>query len=386
MPTHASLSSRRHLVAVVLTAAVHVGVVAVLNWGAERSVRVVPPAPAADAPVQISVVELSGSAVVPTDVETRALEANPESGAEPERTRARAPETRARTPSVSPSTGKPQAPAPTPSSDGVAPEGLRDPAEGGSGVFVPSAGLADATTRREVQGALRRGTKPEGPQVPFEDTANDRGPESLGDVGFERQKDGSYRYRAPGWSFSATLRPDGRLEFDNRVTANLSAALLEASGQERFYRAKRQLMERTFALRLSMARRWAKEQIQLQLDALKRQLLEVWMRRDEPATRRRATIFELWDECEETVAVPESEAEDALATELDTVRARAGRQARQTIVSFVRKRLPEGSAHAYSRRELDALNARRRSKQRFEPYRGVKKAPAKPKGLSLQMR
>ena len=59
-------------------------------------------------------------------------------------------------------------------------------------------------------------------------------------------------------------------------------------------------------------------------------------------------IFELWDEC----------------TEDD-----AGQRARDVAVLWIQEQLPQTSAGAYTRAELDVLAQRRHSKQAFEPYR-----------------
>jgi hypothetical protein len=65
-----------------------------------------------------------------------------------------------------------------------------------------------------------------------------------------------------------------------------------------------------------------------------------------PGERRRI-LFEIWDSC----------AEDS-----------AGDFARATIIAFIRRELPEGSPHAYSREVLAQLNLVRTSRARFEPY------------------
>jgi hypothetical protein len=47
---------------------------------------------------------------------------------------------------------------------------------------------------------------------------------------------------------------------------------------------------------------------------------------------------------------------------------RVADQIRATSLAFVAERLPESSPLAYSAAELAALNGRRTSKARFEPY------------------
>ena len=392
MPSRSSPGIRR--AAAALTVVVHAGLMGLLVWGAERGRRGVPVAPPPeDEPVRVSLVALPEASVqLPEAPPPRPPDASPP----PDEPTPRSIERTEPAPASPRSEPSPPTSSPTPTPQADTPEGnpidlqsLRDSTvtEGRSGVFVPSAALTDATKRRVSEGAPRPRPAPEGPRTSFESGRVDHKPKSLGDAGFEPRKDGTYRYRAPNRAFKATLHPDGRLEFATHIPTGLTDALIAASGQERFWRAKQRLMASTYELRLSMARRWAKQQIQTQLTALGTQLRAVWRRSDRPAKQRRATIFELWDECEEGLEVPTSGAEDKLAAEVDAVRADAGHRARRTIVSFVRKHLPAGSDHAYPRRELDALNARRHSKQRFEPYdrRPAKEGSSQPQGRALRL-
>ena len=59
---------------------------------------------------------------------------------------------------------------------------------------------------------------------------------------------------------------------------------------------------------------------------------------------------------------------DEVSEEGDPELVAAGAKVRQEILWFIQRRLPAGSADAYSRAELDALNAHRKSHARFEPY------------------
>ncbi len=64
-------------------------------------------------------------------------------------------------------------------------------------------------------------------------------------------------------------------------------------------------------------------------------------------------LFDLWDECAETGPAD---------------RVRVGKQIRATIMAFIRRKIPVGGAHQYTRDELEVLNARRVSKAVFAPY------------------
>ena len=79
----------------------------------------------------------------------------------------------------------------------------------------------------------------------------------------------------------------------------------------------------------------------------------LWIDARWPVAYRRQLLFELWDECLD-------EGPDDLVL--------ASTQARRTIEAFVRKRLPRGSADAFSDGELEQLNVRRESKEAFRPY------------------
>jgi hypothetical protein len=86
---------------------------------------------------------------------------------------------------------------------------------------------------------------------------------------------------------------------------------------------------------------------------VRKHLARAWARAELDAAARRAAIFELWDDA----------AEDGTAEEQA-----AGEAVRKEVIGFVRAHLPAGGADAFTTAELAALNARRLSKQRFEPY------------------
>ena len=82
-------------------------------------------------------------------------------------------------------------------------------------------------------------------------------------------------------------------------------------------------------------------------------ILEHIWRAPGDARRKRRLLFTLWDEC------AEAGASDVVTT---------ARAVRGAILAFIRRRLPRGSRAAYSDAELDALNAARTSRERFDPY------------------
>ena len=83
-------------------------------------------------------------------------------------------------------------------------------------------------------------------------------------------------------------------------------------------------------------------------------LERAWASTSDVATRKQL-LFELWDE----VVEPRDEA---------SAIAEASRAARAQVIGFIRARLPQRGAHAYTRDEIAALNAKKQSLETFSPY------------------
>jgi len=215
-------------------------------------------------------------------------------------------------------------------------------------------------------GALHGGV-PDGPQP------QDRPkPRSLDEAGFLQRRNGNIVYRDPLKRFNATLHPDGRVTFRNRIgnpfttgMPGLHEGIREASGEELYRDAKNKLLDETQELREAYAMRNATQSIDHQLRSLEYQLREIWHEVAMSAQDRRKLLFERWDECEEGQSKPS----DGAGTELEVARQEAGDRARRMIEAFIRRTLPQGSPDAFSDDELRAFNARRTSAQRFSPYR-----------------
>jgi hypothetical protein len=145
------------------------------------------------------------------------------------------------------------------------------------------------------------------------------------------------------------------------------AERLTHRGQEQREREALEAKGLTQSQRLLTAIAEAAEATERGLAALDGELVELWVDTSKPASERRRLLFERWDECEEgeaTTATLRTTAEEAP----DAIRGQAGARARATIEAFVRRRLPAGSGDAFGEEELAALNERRKSTQRFEPY------------------
>jgi hypothetical protein len=164
--------------------------------------------------------------------------------------------------------------------------------------------------------------------------------------------------------FTAHVERDGRVAFEdkksigfelpNLVTGRfeLTDLAMRADGQDPYSSRKMELLDRTRAERMQLAAAETSSNLRDALARTRPTLEQIWRGPGIAAVRRRL-LFTLWDECAETGSA------EVLAT---------ARAVRATIVAFIRRRLPRGSRAAYTDAELDALNRRRTSRQRFDPY------------------
>lgn len=125
-------------------------------------------------------------------------------------------------------------------------------------------------------------------------------------------------------------------------------------------KAKRDFLAQTAPLRARLAADARHHGERAALVALMDTLATIWADPKLGVQQRRRQIFELWDECETAT-------NDASHT--------AGPRARRIIDAFVRRVAPSSSAVGYTLRELDALNATRRSRATFDPYSVPSEAP-----------
>jgi hypothetical protein len=157
--------------------------------------------------------------------------------------------------------------------------------------------------------------------------------------------DGSYGFDSP--SFHATVTPDGRVMFEDKVNDlnsfvehNIVGAQINTSEKRRFMASTAALREQLAEAAEAANQRRAKVSLQSTLRGL---LTNATL----SLAQKRSAIFGLWDDC----------ASDA-----------SGSEAQAAIESFVRDRLPEGSPLAYSAAELSQLNRQRVSRRAFDPY------------------
>jgi hypothetical protein len=178
--------------------------------------------------------------------------------------------------------------------------------------------------------------------------------------GLKRKAGGGFEYRHRG--FVAEIARDGTVSFDGRgnikptglgVSFDLTEAVMDASGDDAFHTEKIRFLEKTAYLRADLAKKARQENLLLaQRDVMSR-VRSLWSNARIPAEERRRLLFEIWDECAET-GPP-----DVLETSAFL---------RRSLLAFIRRELPADHPDAFDPDELEALNARRASQTRFEPY------------------
>ncbi len=185
-----------------------------------------------------------------------------------------------------------------------------------------------------------------------------RGPPDL-----QRRPDGSYVYT--GSAFSARIAPDGTVQFsdranvrfgnfggpDNSVGATIRFDITDAAerrhGNDPYQAERRWFLSETEELRERLGTEHRTATAVTEERGLRGSLERIWGDTTKPASRRRASLFRIWDDL----------AEDE-----------TGMPMRRAVLTFIRTRLPQGSPDAYPAEELAALNGRRQSDEAFAPY------------------
>lgn len=150
----------------------------------------------------------------------------------------------------------------------------------------------------------------------------------------------------------ASLEAGGGLPLGISGRFAVDDMVMRWAGQDPYAARKLSFMDRTRPQRMRMAAAERSLDLRDAVTHTPRLLSRVWRGPGTPRQRRRL-LFQLWDECAETGS-------DEVVT--------AAREVRAAIVGFIRRELPAESAQAYSAGELDALNAARTSRERFDPY------------------
>ena len=171
-----------------------------------------------------------------------------------------------------------------------------------------------------------------------------------------RRSDGSYAWQ--GHRFTAIIQPDGDVQFQDRGAAeydlgsgqgsfDLNDLMAGANGQDPYAYERERFMRETEELRHRLEAEYRRRQMAQGVRGLRGRLGRVWATTERSHAQRRRRLFQIWDEI----------AEDGSAD-----------GARSAVITFIRENLPAGSEHAYTDRELERFNARRESRERFDPY------------------
>lgn len=183
-----------------------------------------------------------------------------------------------------------------------------------------------------------------------------------------RLKGGGWRFYGAGWS--ADVASDGSLAFDKRsvtwstrkmqLSFDLTDAVLRSKGKDPYAAAKLRFMVETAPWRRTLRRAARRRARRAYFAQLPGRLRALWKRTDITTLRKRALLFELWEECLEP------------GRTTDSVMAQQGRW---MILRFIRKHLPLAGPQAFTRRELAWMGKRRRGRglPRFDPYGRLKR-------------
>jgi len=133
---------------------------------------------------------------------------------------------------------------------------------------------------------------------------------------------------------------------------DISDAFMRSKGADPYASKKLAFLDATRAERVQIGMRHRAEQLAQVTELMQRNLERLWATVADPA-QRRADLFALWDEVEETGS------QEVVA---------AGARARALVIGWIRAKLPAGSASAYTAAEIGTLNARRTSTAVFAPY------------------
>jgi hypothetical protein len=186
--------------------------------------------------------------------------------------------------------------------------------------------------------------------------------------------DGDGGYRHERRTFMARVARDGSIKFSDgpnlqvdgfevdtedgfpikwKASFDLTDAIMRAYGEDPYRYEKHKVMEATREQRAVMAEHARRERLRQAVLDLPKALHAVWVYPDASPEEKRYALFTLWDDC---------------ADEGDERMLRAAEEARASILAFIRRTLPEGSADGYDADELARLNAERRSTRPFDPY------------------
>jgi hypothetical protein len=231
----------------------------------------------------------------------------------------------------------------------LTPEQLAPPAEATCNPRVSAAdgGCRPASDPLSVQARLNRELSVAANAKPY---LVQREPPKL-----TRESDGSYAYA--GRVFHARIASDGHVTFADKSPIGTGALpfggsfdLTDATTKGELYPAERRwFLEHTEQLRDQLAEASRIEELARLRRSLERELNGVVDSASMDATRKRAAVFAIWQDCGE-----DGDAE----------------RTRKVVEAFVRRRMPQASELGFSVDELVRLNGTRSGMRAFAPYAG----------------
>jgi hypothetical protein len=175
----------------------------------------------------------------------------------------------------------------------------------------------------------------------------------------EMRPDGEHK-RKDDFAYEGTIDRHGTVHMTDKRTYDATDAIMKALGEDPYAARKQGFLDRTREERAQMAREALADDLKESVAKLGVYLTKIWKHAKWSVAERREIYFQLWDECLESGAGSDGEGDPRVETG-DTVR--------RQIEKFIRLRLPQSGDDAYTDAELESLNQKRQSRQRFDPYR-----------------
>jgi hypothetical protein len=161
-----------------------------------------------------------------------------------------------------------------------------------------------------------------------------------------------YVYKGP--QFSAHIRMDGSVSFDDKIIRDFKGLsggfditdwAMKGKKQDPYRYEKEKFLKATQAKRDELAKKARAAEVENSIEQLPWTCDEIWHQRYKTAAQRRKQLFELWRDVED---------DDA------------GARAREIIIVYIKRHLPEDGPDAYTDDELAAFNGGKGRK--FDPY------------------
>lgn len=167
--------------------------------------------------------------------------------------------------------------------------------------------------------------------------------------GHELKQDGR-GYKADHATFTGTVEPDGTAHIDQKRRYDPTEIIMNRKGIDPYSSNKQRMLDDTREERYEIGKKYKQQQLAQSGLIAQKNLNYLWAKTTELGARKQA-LFEMWDECAETGS-------DELVA--------GGTAARKMVVGFIRSHLTGDTA--YTRSELAAFNAKKKSRAPFDPY------------------